>query len=367
MQSEVEYEPAPVTPSDWREYTSSHPALHPQPPERDTRPYQYTSLDPKALIDEAYRVGSFNHRRTSASKPVPAVDLADVSSLSVRAQRLRNRPLSHVFRVQTLGEASNSRERFNRVRRIDNCGIDDVLFSSESGPRVYRSHCRCRACPRCDTARRKKLQAQFDRRISMMKRPKFLTLTLRQTDEPLAFSVHRIKEAFRRMRSNRAWKVLVRGGFWVLEIKRNNTAGLWNVHIHAIIDAAYVPQEWLSTTWQRYTGDSYIVDIRRATPSKTRYMTKYVTKGDDLDVEGELLWNFYESQHRMRDCSTFGNQFGLEVDAQSESSSLLYCGVVSDIIRRARLGEPTAQGLVDEVLMALSAVDLEPPDENAPR
>lgn len=200
-----------------------------------------------------------------------------------------------------------------------------------------------------------------------MKRPKFLTLTLRQTDEPLAFSVHRIKEAFRRMRSNRAWKVLVRGGFWVIEIKRNEQASLWNVHIHAIIDAAYVPQDWLSTTWQRYTGDSYIVDIRRATPSKTRYMTKYVTKGDDLDVEGELLWQFYECQHRMRDCSTFGNQFGLDVATQSESPSLLYCGVVSDIIRRARFGEPTAQALVDEVLLALAAIALDPPDVTTPR
>ena len=200
-----------------------------------------------------------------------------------------------------------------------------------------------------------------------MKRPKFLTLTLKQSNDELSVSVHRIKEAFRRLRSNRVWKELVKGGFWILEIKRNSESAAWNVHLHAIVDAAYLPQEWLSKQWLRYTRDSYVVDIRRAKPSITRYLSKYVTKGSDVDADGILLWQFYEAQHRMRDCSTFGNQFGFAAEQASETSILQYCGVVSDILIRADRGEAEAQRLASEILLALSSADLEPMYEIPPR
>lgn len=200
-----------------------------------------------------------------------------------------------------------------------------------------------------------------------MRRPKFLTLTLKQSNDELSVSVHRIKEAFRRLRSNRVWKELVAGGFWILEIKRNSESAAWNVHLHAIVDAAYLPQEWLSKQWLRYTGDSYVVDIRRAKPSITRYLSKYVTKGSDVDADGMLLWQFYEAQHRMRDCSTFGNQFGFGAEAASETSNLLYCGVVSDILVRASRGEAEAQALSKEILIALDRTDLESLSEIPPR
>lgn len=360
--SECPYEPAPVSPSDWRDYVRSNPYLHPQPPESNTRAYQYTSLDPRALIDERDALASFHHRRSRAGQPIPAHDTAALVTSYRQIERLKNRPLSHTLTVETLGEASNNRERLSRVRRIDRCGIDDVVFRNETGYEVYPTHCRCRACPRCDKARRRRMQRQFDERIKLMKRPKFITLTLKQSDEELAVSVHRIKEAFRRMRSCIVWKSQVRGGFWVLEIKRNTESCGWNVHLHAIIDSAYLPQDWLSRTWLRYTGDSYIVDIRKATPSKTRYMTKYVTKGSDVSAEGELLWLYYESLHRMRDVSTFGNQFGFSAEAASETSGLLYCGVVSDILTKARNGDIDCQLLASEIMDALAIAELEPPD-----
>ena len=195
-----------------------------------------------------------------------------------------------------------------------------------------------------------------------MKKPKFLTLTLLQNDAPLHEQVHRIKEAFRRMRACAVWKQMVKGGFWVLEIKRNAENTHWNVHLHSLLDSNYLPQDWLSKTWKRFTGDSYVVDIRRATPNKTRYMTKYVTKDPQLDAEGELLWQFYESLHRMRDCSTFGNQFGYGAEDASESSGLLYCGVVSTILSKARSGDVGSQELAAQILEALNNTELEPPD-----
>ena len=356
------YEAPPASPSDWTDYVRSHPALHPQPPQVARRAYEYTSLDQRAIIDELAGFESFHHRRSRSGKDVSSTDTASLAIGCRRLQRLRSRPVSHTLQVETLANATNNRERFSRVKRIDECGIDDVLFRSEEGPRLYRTHCRCRACPRCDRARRRKLQSQFERRMSIMKRPKFLTLTLKQSNDELSVSVHRIKEAFRRMRACTVWKQLVKGGFWILEIKRNSESAAWNVHLHAIVDAAYLPQEWLSRTWLRHTGDSYVVDIRRAKPSITRYLSKYVTKGSDVDVDGMLLWQFYEAQHRMRDCSTFGNQFGFGAEAASETSILQYCGVVSDILNKARSGDVGSQELATQILEALNDTEIEPPD-----
>ena len=356
------YEAPPASPSDWTDYLRSHPALHPQPPQVDRRAYEYTSLDRRAIIDELAGFESFHHRRSRSGKDVSSTDTASLAVGCRRLQRLRNRPISHTLQVAALADATNNRERFSRIKRIDECGIDDVLFRSEERYEMYPTHCRCRACPRCDRARRKRLQRQFDERLKRMKKPKFLTLTLLQNDAPLHEQVHRIKEAFRRMRACAVWKQMVKGGFWVLEIKRNAENTHWNVHLHSLLDSNYLPQDWLSKTWKRFTGDSYVVDIRRATPNKTRYMTKYVTKDPQLDAEGELLWQFYESLHRMRDCSTFGNQFGYGAEDASESSGLLYCGVVSTILSKARSGDVGSQELAAQILEALNNTELEPPD-----
>jgi hypothetical protein len=53
----------------------------------------------------------------------------------------------------------------------------------------------------------------------------------------------------------------VRGGFYAIEPIHKGRG--WHVHIHAILDADYLPQAELSRLWHEITGDAYIVDIRR--------------------------------------------------------------------------------------------------------
>ena len=53
---------------------------------------------------------------------------------------------------------------------------------------------------------------------------------------------------------------LVEGGFYGIDIKEQEP-GRYHVHLHAILDAAYIPQPALSSVWEDLTGAS-VVDVR---------------------------------------------------------------------------------------------------------
>jgi hypothetical protein len=54
---------------------------------------------------------------------------------------------------------------------------------------------------------------------------------------------------------------LVDGGFYGIDVKEQKP-GRYHVHLHAILDAAYIPQPALSSVWEDLTGAS-VVDVRR--------------------------------------------------------------------------------------------------------
>ena len=175
-----------------------------------------------------------------------------------------------------------------------------------------------------------------------MRDPKLVTLTLKHNDAPLLDQAKRIKESFRRLRARAVWKQQVVGGFWVIEIIKAKSQEGFHVHIHAIIDSKFLPQDWLSREWHRITGDSYIVDIRRCPAKRARYVSKYIAKGSELTDNGQQLWEYYEAFHRRRDT----NRFGACTDVQQPPSGLQFLGVVSNIIERARIGDPEALALI---------------------
>jgi hypothetical protein len=58
------------------------------------------------------------------------------------------------------------------------------------------------------------------------------------------------------------WDELVRGGFYGVDIKQKGPDE-YNVHLHVLADAAYIPQAALSAVWEDVTGDAPVVDVRR--------------------------------------------------------------------------------------------------------
>lgn len=54
---------------------------------------------------------------------------------------------------------------------------------------------------------------------------------------------------------------LIRGGFYAVDVKQVGPEE-YNVHLHALMDMAYIPQAALSAAWESITGDP-VVDVRR--------------------------------------------------------------------------------------------------------
>jgi hypothetical protein len=55
---------------------------------------------------------------------------------------------------------------------------------------------------------------------------------------------------------------LVRGGFYGVDVKQKGPEE-YNVHLHVLADAAFIPQAALSAVWEDITGDAPVVDVRR--------------------------------------------------------------------------------------------------------
>lgn len=109
---------------------------------------------------------------------------------------------------------------------------------------------------------------------------RFVTLTLRRSDDPLPETVTRIWRAFKALRRKPCWKATQRGGIAVLELKARPDGGPWHVHLHVLAEGRFISQPVLAREWLAVTGDSRIVDIRlvRQLDQATRYVTQYVTK-----------------------------------------------------------------------------------------
>lgn len=55
----------------------------------------------------------------------------------------------------------------------------------------------------------------------------------------------------------------IEGAVWSYEIKRGSNSGQWHPHLHMVALAEHQPQEaWLSETWHKITGDSFIVNVK---------------------------------------------------------------------------------------------------------
>jgi len=114
-----------------------------------------------------------------------------------------------------------------------------------------------------------------------MKSPKLITVTLRKGVTPKK-NLERLwpmrNALFHKLR-DKGYKIF--SHFSVVEFPN---------HIHMVVDCDYIPQNLLSKYWKTITGDSYIVDVRkinlpRSGPRATvRYITKYLTKGADVDT-----------------------------------------------------------------------------------
>jgi hypothetical protein len=263
----------------------------------------------------------------------------------------RRRVLESMERLQIPGE---------RLERFLRCGTEAWVYQSKLDPsrfRVCHNHCGDRLCLPCGQLRgfflRKALQGKL---ASLPKPPLFITLTLAgQPDESLREKINRLYDGFSQLRRLKLWKGRIRGGAAFLEIKHSAKAGRWHPHLHILCDGNFLEQARLQEAWHAITGDSFIVDIRRAndTPGAANYVTKYVTKPIQADFASNaaLLEEAIMALRGRRLCLTFGDWYRIPLKGVNDEdltedpmddTTWASIGSLESVLERAQSGDQSA-------------------------
>lgn len=174
---------------------------------------------------------------------------------------------------------------------------------------VFSSACRLRWCSLCADARRGFITHQVAEWIKRSRYPKFLTVTLKHSDAPLAHQVTSLYNYFRKFRQAKFVKESAIGGIWFFQIKRSKNTGQWHPHIHCIVEGKYMPHKKLSRLWEKITFGSKIVDIRpvRNLEKGAAEVARYASTPADLTTLASHDYvEIFSALHKRRSCGTWG-------------------------------------------------------------
>lgn len=285
---------------------------------------------------------------------------ADPPSLTERAAVGVNLKSGIMFRHETW---STDRQRIlavldgpefssERFFRFANCGAQSIVFVDPANPDRYKVGCnRChdRFCLPCSQDRARLIGANL--RDQMPDGPiRFVTLTLKHSDAPLAEQLDRLYESFARLRQRAFWKRSVSGGAAFTEVKISRTDGRWHPHLHVMCQGKYLPQNLLADAWFEVTGDSSIVDVRMAKSAEavTRYLASYVTKGwsNAIYHHPEKLREIMLAMKGRKLVRTFGTWSKLRLLEPPPDGDWQPVATLHELIERARAGEAEARRIL---------------------
>ena len=172
-------------------------------------------------------------------------------------------------------------QHVNRVLDFVDCGSRAYVCKHRTEPNrfaVLGSGCRDRFCIPCQKTR-SRIAGQNVTQYLAGSPVRFITLTLKHRDEPLAAQLDRLIGAFVRLRQRKFWKTNVVGGAAFLEVTLS-VREQWHPHLHVLAHGKYVPYAVLRHEWYAVTADSYVVDVRCAKNDAevVAYVAKYASK-----------------------------------------------------------------------------------------
>lgn len=255
------------------------------------------------------------------------------SSSSLDASETIDHPLMRQSHVQRLIHRphQSARERICTALHNSDCGVQrkhagkmgmccvspQVWLREHGRPQLHAGRCRVRLCPHCAKVRGQQVRERVQAAVLRADSLRFVTLTQRAETRSLGESVDALQRAWRDLRKSRLWRSTQRAALWVVEVKRNVTAGTWHVHMHVLADGTYVQQSLLQSVWSEIYGELAIVDIRAVhqRSAAVRYVTKYVAKGSDVgEWDAETIREFAAGVHRRRLYGTCGRWHKLVID-----------------------------------------------------
>ena len=176
--------------------------------------------------------------------------------------------------------------------------------------KVVANACHLRWCPVCAQVKRMVIKTAVSKWLRTVKRPKFMTFTVKHSTEPLDDQIRRLYKGYRLFRQHKLLKKKQRGGVWFFQIKRSKKSGEWHPHLHVVADMDYVNKVEIQDEWLLVTGDSYVVDIRAIKdPGKVvDYVARYCATPCRLsDNTPEDRLAIANTLHGKRLCGRFGS------------------------------------------------------------
>jgi hypothetical protein len=267
--------------------------------------------------------------------------------------------LARLRLIDALATSETERLKKIAVDMAGCCACPSLAEWSDGSIKASLPTCRKRCCPHCDKRRSRELALRVEFLIKEMNAPRFLTITLKSSNEPLKDQVKRMRASFAKLRRTKVWKRCVIGGIYGVEITRNPQTRAWHPHLHIVFDGLYAPQKELSDAWLKATGDSSIVDIRRISDRRNfaRYITKYILKGDSSSKDRAAnknvfaLWpyrairEYVDALIGSRMIHTFGSLHNVKAEEEeteeSVSQDTILCPA-SMIFTAAQDGDKTA-------------------------
>ena len=169
--------------------------------------------------------------------------------------------------------------------QVAGCGswlhVREWELSGESRLRNANFCKRFLICPACAARRAGKLVAAYAAKVEVVQDmtpgliPVMITLTIRNGPD-LGERLQHLKDSWGRMMAEKRkgasassrnapieWNK-VHGSIRAIEVTRNDATKEWHPHIHVFaLVSEYIDRERLSKEWERFTGDSFIVDVRK--------------------------------------------------------------------------------------------------------
>lgn len=245
----------------------------------------------------------------SVAAEIGALD--GIEALPKRLHRYSSAKKSALNSAEYMLKLPGAQRHLKVLDRVTRCG-DYLLFRHYYTVDQTRLHAAtlCKAhllCQLCAIRRGAKSLAAYLQRFEAIRasrpslKPFMVTLTLKHGEDlkERFNSLQRAVAAFwkTRSRGRGSWLDDVQGAVWSYECKKGKNSKQWNCHLHMIAlsesDLARPhSQHELSRQWQRITGDSKIVDVRRINQADPvdgfLEVFKYATKFSELKPE-ELL------------------------------------------------------------------------------
>lgn len=181
-----------------------------------------------------------------------------------------------------------SGEPLSRGQNFRNCGAYSWVWRKKNEPDKYRIKCtKChdRFCTQC-SFERGRMYARTIAGECVEGRTRFITLTLRHSDDPLSYQLDTLYKSYRKLRQRQCWKCSQEKSIAFTEITYNLEKRQFHCHLHILSVGSYLDQKILSQAWLSITKDSFIVDIRLVHNSRqaAQYVCKYAAKGISANV-----------------------------------------------------------------------------------